>query len=121
MGRPCLPVSVNGARLGVTVAKMILSPDVEEELLVIAEAIAEENPAAADRFLDAAYQTLTQLAQLPGIGRQRTFRASRLAGLRSFRITDFADYLIFYRALPDGIEVYHIFHGARDLEALFKE
>ena len=102
-------------------AKFILSSEVEEELTAIAEVIAEDDPDAADRFIEAAYETFLRLATLPGMGRARRFRASRLKDLRSFRVSDFEDYLIFYGPIPDGIEVYHVFHGARDLERLFEE
>jgi toxin ParE1/3/4 len=102
-------------------AKFILSPEVEGELTAIAEYIAEDDPDAADRFIEAAYETFSRLATLPGMGRARRFRASRLKNLRSFRISGFDDYLIFYSPIADGIEVYHVFHGARDLEQLFEE
>lgn len=102
-------------------AKFILSPAVEEELTAIAEYIAEHDPDAADRFIEAAYGTFTKLANQPGMGRARRFRASRLKNLRSFRISGFDDYLIFYSPIAEGIEVYHVFHGARDLQRLFKE
>jgi toxin ParE1/3/4 len=102
-------------------AKFILSPDVEEELTAIVEYIAEDDPDAADRFIEAAYETFSRLAELPGMGRARRFRASRLANLRSFRISGFDDYLIFYSSTTDGIEVYHVLHGARDLERLFED
>jgi toxin ParE1/3/4 len=55
------------------------------------------------------------------MGRPRRFRHSRLRALRSFRVSGFDDYLIFYSPIPDGIEVYHVYHGARDLERLFEE
>ena len=50
-------------------AKFILSPEVEEELTAIAEVIAEDDPDAADRFIEAAYETFLRLATLPGMGR----------------------------------------------------
>lgn len=102
-------------------ANFILAPEVEGELLAIADYLAEHNPDAADRFIDAAYETFTKLAAFPGIGRQRRFRHARLQHVRSFRVNGFDEYLIFYGPLPDGIEVYHVFHGARDLERLFEE
>jgi toxin ParE1/3/4 len=102
-------------------AKFILAPDVEGELRAIADYIAEQHPDAADRFIDAAYETFTTLAALPGMGRQRRFRHTRLQHVRSFRVNGFEEYLIFYGPLADGIEVYHVFHGARDLEGLFEE
>jgi toxin ParE1/3/4 len=102
-------------------AKFILAPEVEGELTAIAEYIADHDPDAADRFIEAAYETFTKLAQVPGMGRPRRFRTARLANLRSFRVSGFDDYLVFYSPITGGIEVYHVFHGARDLEGLFED
>jgi len=102
-------------------AKFLLAPDVEVELIAIADYIAEDNLEAADLFIEAAYETFSKLAQVPGMGRPRRFRHSRLRDLRSFRVSGFDDYLIFYSPIPDGIEVYHVYYGARDLERLFEE
>jgi plasmid stabilization system protein ParE len=52
----------------------------------------------------------------PGCFRQRPW-----TDLRSFRIRDFDNYLVFYRSVPGGIEVFHVLHGARDLEAFFAD
>ena len=59
------------------------------------------------------------LAATPGLGRLRKFRSPRLKGIRSWLVSGFDNYLIFYRAIPEGIEVLHVYHGARDIEALF--
>lgn len=39
----------------------------------------------------------------------------RAPGLRYF---PFQNYLIFYREIKDGIEIVHVFHGARDIGRL---
>ena len=62
-----------------------------------------------------------RLAANPGLGRLRKFRNPRLKGVRSWLVSGFDNYLIFYRAVPGGIEVLHVYHGARDIEALFGE
>jgi plasmid stabilization system protein ParE len=36
-------------------------------------------------------------------------------------VCGFDNYLIFYREMRDGIQVLHVYHGARDIEALFEE
>ena len=97
-------------------AKFVLSEDVEPELSAIWEYIAFDNLDAADRFLEAAYSTFQELARIPGMGRVRRFSSLRLRDLRSFRIKDFDNYLVFYIPIVDGIEVFHVWHGARDLE-----
>ncbi len=96
--------------------KLILSEFVEPELAAIWDYIAIDNPDAADRFLESTHDTFVMLAQRPDMGRIRTFPQARLNNMRSFRVRDFERYLIFYRPIQDGIEVFHVLHGARDLE-----
>ncbi len=97
-------------------ARFVLSEFVEPELAAIWDYIAIDNPDAADRFLEAAGAAFQELARMPGMGRARKFPQTRLHHLRSFRIKDFENYLVFYSPIPDGIEVFHVLHGARDLE-----
>lgn len=61
------------------------------------------------------------LAENPSLGRIRCFHNRRLHGIRSRQVSGFENYLIFNRALPDGIQVLHEYHGARDIESLFEE
>jgi toxin ParE1/3/4 len=96
--------------------RFILSEFVEPELSAIWDYLAIDNLDAADRFLEAVYRTFQELAVMPGMGRARNFPQARLKNLRSFRIKDFENYLIFYSPIPDGVEVFHVLHGARDLE-----
>ena len=79
-----------------------------------------DNMDAADRFLEAAYETFQELARMPGMGWKREFPQERLRDLRSFRVKGFESYLIFYSPISDGIEVFHILHGARDLERFWE-
>jgi toxin ParE1/3/4 len=103
------------------VPKFILNPCVEDELWGIWHFIAQDNPDAATRVIEAAYETFKTLAANPGLGRPRRFRHPRLRDIRSWRITGFESYLIFYRSVTGGIQVIHVYHGAQDIEALFGE
>lgn len=76
--------------------------------------IAEDNPPAADRWLDAVDSRCKLLAQMPGLGRLRPDLAPEL---RSFVV---GNHVIFYRETHDGIEVIRVLHGARDLPSLFE-
>jgi len=116
MGNPCWPACVSGANRAAGMPRYILSEFVEPELSAIWDYLALDNLDAADRFLEAAGGTFQALARMPGLGRTRNFPQARLNHLRSFRIKDFENYLIFYRPIQDGIEVFHVLHGARDLE-----
>jgi toxin ParE1/3/4 len=71
------------------------------DLQTVARFIHHDNPFAARLFLEAAYDTFEFLAHNPGVGRQR--------------VEGFGRYLIFYRELPDKIQIWRVLHGARDL------
>ena len=100
--------------------KFTLAPCVEGELWAIWEYIARHNPEAADRVVEAAFETFAALADTPAMGRDRRFRNPKLRGIRSWPVSRFNNYLIFYRITSHGIEVLHVYHGARNLEALFE-
>jgi toxin ParE1/3/4 len=101
--------------------RFTLSEYVEPELEAIWEYFVIDNPDAADRFLESTYGTFQELARMPGMGRKRNIPQARLRELRSFRVKGFEKYLIFYAPIPDGIEVFHVLHGARDLERFWDE
>ena len=100
--------------------RLVLSEFVEPELDAIWEYIAIDNMDAADRFLEAALAAFQELARMPGMGRKRNLSQARLCELRSFRGRGFENYLIFYGPISDGIEVFHIIHGARDLDRFWE-
>lgn len=85
------------------------------DLVAIALTIAEDNPSAADDWLDSIESRCKLLAQIPGLGRLRRDLAPKL---RSFAV---GNHIIFYREADDGIVVIRVLHGARDLPKLFKE
>lgn len=102
-------------------ASLIVSPEAEAEVVVIACYIAESNPDAGERFVDAAYATFRFLATHPELGRPRRFANSTLTGLRSWRVAKFPRHLIFYRFQDGVVEIFRVVHGARDLDALFRD
>ena len=74
--------------------------------------IARDNLTAADRLIDRFTEVYEHLSAHPGMGQaQDKYRE----GLRSFSV---GNYLIFYRSIADGIEVYRMLHGSRNLEDL---
>ncbi|SRR6266446_2862851 len=84
------------------------------DLVQIATGVGGEDPAAADRLLDMIEEKCRLLAQFPEMGRKREELAP---ALRSFPV---GNYLIFYRARAEGIQVIRVLHGARDLPPLFE-
>jgi toxin ParE1/3/4 len=81
--------------------------------------LASQSPAAADRFLDSCMSDFERLSVMPGMGAKREFRNPNAAGIRSWPLSGFPNYLIFYRPIEDGVEILRLLHGARDIEAIF--
>jgi toxin ParE1/3/4 len=91
------------------------TPRAEQELIDHYVYIGERNPRAADRLLRAAEEAFNLLAGLPGMGRAWDSPSPRLAGVRAWTIPSFRNYRIFYRPIPNGIEVLHVFYARRDI------
>jgi toxin ParE1/3/4 len=66
----------------------------------------------ADAFVDLIDQKFQALAGHPNPGRSRDELEE---GLRSFPV---GKYVIFYRAIPEGVEIVRVLHGSRDLTAI---
>ena len=83
--------------------------------------INEYNPEAALRFLQAIDRTVEGLALQPTKGRLRNFRGRDLKNIRSWRVDDFENYLIFYRFTEMRLEILRIKHGAMDFPQALRE
>jgi toxin ParE1/3/4 len=83
------------------------------DLVEAAIHIAEENPTAADHWLDSIDEKCQSLACMPQLGRKRPDLAPDLRSLPA------GNYVIFYRPIPEGIQVIRVLHGARDIPAQF--
>lgn len=75
----------------------------------------------ADRFFEEVEATFARLAGMPGLGTRYEPGEAFDPDLRYFPVSRFRAYLVFYRALPDGIEVFRILHGARDIQGILAE
>jgi toxin ParE1/3/4 len=90
-------------------------PQAEIDLLDIWSYISQDSFEAADRFLEKPLDNFNFLAENPMAGRARE---ELLPGLRSFPA---GRYLIFYTPMDDGITLDRVLHGARNVEAVFRE
>jgi toxin ParE1/3/4 len=88
-------------------------PQAEADLEEIWWHIAQDNPDAADVFLDQIEERCAVLAQFPLMG---TAREDLLPSLRSLVV---GSYVVFYLPVNGGIEIVRVLHGRRDLDALF--
>jgi len=82
----------------------------DEDLIAIWMHIAEDNPGAADRVLDAIAQRWEQLARHPQSGMARD---DITPGLRHL-IT--GQYMTLYRIQDQGIEILRVIHGRRRID-----
>jgi plasmid stabilization system protein ParE len=89
--------------------KVVIAAAAKADLVEIGEYIHSHNPVRAVTFVDELLDRCDVLADMPGLF--HWFRVMR--NTESGR-----DYLIFYRAFEDLVEVIHILHGARNYEAL---
>jgi toxin ParE1/3/4 len=98
----------------------ILASCVEGEIEEVWDFIAKDNPEAAGRVVTAIEKTFQLLADNPGPGRPRKFKSLRLRNLRFRPVPGFEKYLVFYQEIPGGIEVFHVYHAARNIDALMR-
>ena len=96
-------------------AVIVLQPRAKADLSDIWQFIAEDSDDQADAFIDLIDQKFELLAQQSGLGRRREELAE---GLRSFPV---GRYIIFYLAIPGGVQIVRVLHGARDIEVAFTE
>lgn len=82
--------------------------------------ISADNPAAAERVLEAIEHTFEQLAGQPESGVRYRSGRRELADVRMLPVSGFANYLIFYRIDADVVRVLYVLHGAQHLRELFR-
>lgn len=90
-----------------------------QDLEDIATFIGQTSPQAATRFLEAAERAFEALLKMPGLGSAWETPNPRYADLRCWPIRGFKRYLVFYRAIEEGIEIVRVLQSSRDLHALF--
>jgi len=91
------------------------------DLIDLADFIAQDNPEAAERFIDVAEDTFRFLSDTPGAGCIHQFFIEELRGVRMWPIRGFEKHLVFYREISNGVEIIRVIHGARDIPAIFEE
>ncbi len=88
---------------------LLKSPRAKADLIEIWNYIADDSENRADDFINTLDKKLQTLAASPYIGRPRT---ELIDDLRSFPIER---YIIFYRVIPQGVEIIRVLHSARDI------
>lgn len=93
--------------------KLVLADQVNDDLLEIWLYISLDSPKQADKFIDALYESCTQLINHPEAGRKRDELALNLFSILH------KNYIIFYRITTDEIQIVRILNGYRDLNSIF--
>lgn len=83
-----------------------------EDFQRIGDYIAKDNPIAAFNFVHRLQERCSSLAEHPGTGHKRDELSPNL------RSATEGEYVIFYRTLPDAIEIMRVIHGKRDLSKI---
>ncbi len=91
-----------------------------EDLPGIYAFIARNDPQAAERVLAAVETTFDQLVRQPQCGVSYPTRNAKLRDVRMLPVNGFANYLVFYRLIPDAVRILYVVHGARHLPRLFR-
>ncbi len=95
-------------------SEAIISPEALQDMSDIYHFIALDNPEAANRIICSFEANIALLAKEPELGQMKP----RLRHLRLWVITEFPNYLVFYREKNKQVEIVRIVHGARDLPSL---
>jgi toxin ParE1/3/4 len=90
---------------------ILIKPAVEDDLINIWLYIARDNEAAPDHVYQAAEKTFEILADSPRMGTPYQPRRIRLKGVRFFPVSKFHSYIIYYRELPESIEIIRVLHA----------
>jgi toxin ParE1/3/4 len=92
-------------------ARRRIRPDANRDLDSIWSFIATDNPRAADAMIDRLTEAFDMLLTMPLAGHAR----SEFGGsLRSFPVKN---YVIFYAAVSEGIDIVRVFHSRREIDA----
>jgi toxin ParE1/3/4 len=92
-----------------------LTEAAEQDVREIWEYVAEYDLAFADKMIDLVFDKFQLLADHKEIGRRLDYFIIEM------RMLPFKKYQIFYFPNDDGVEIYRVLHGARDVEGEFED
>jgi plasmid stabilization system protein ParE len=90
-------------------------PRADEDLIEGARWICADNPDAARRFLDLAFETFERLAEFPESGPLARLKNRRLTGVRFCVLPPpFNRWVIFYRIDQNEIDILRVIYGTQN-------
>jgi plasmid stabilization system protein ParE len=99
--------------------RIVVLPMAREDLRGYATYLRSESPAVSDRFLASAGTVFRLLMSRPLVGRPRAFTKPGSEGIRSIGLPDLPNHLMYYRPLPNRVEVVGVLHGAMNVRPIF--
>jgi plasmid stabilization system protein ParE len=103
--------------------RLEIHPDVQnDDLVEIISYIASDNPVAADCVYKAITELFANLARHPLMGTAYSPLRLALTGIRMCVVTEYPNYLVYYRPLPGnaGVRILYVLHAARDAATFAK-
>jgi toxin ParE1/3/4 len=94
---------------------------VEFDLIGIYAYIHPRSPAAAERVLYALQKFIRSLPDMPGVGTLWHSPDPRLEEMHVAVVKPYRNYLVFLRTTKDGIDIFRVIHGARELDRVVDE
>lgn len=98
-----------------------LKPAAEADIDGLYDFFSLHSQAIAARFEAAIRLVFARLSRFPSSGSLLQTRNKRLKKIRAVPVPKFRMYVLFYRELPDGVEVIRVLHGARDAWKLIED
>jgi len=93
----------------------LAKPQVDEDLVHSALWIKHDNPVAAQKFLDRAFESFELLAQHPEAGPRARLKPERLKDVRFWIMhPPFNRWLIFYRIEGDVVVILRVLYGTQN-------
>ena len=98
---------------------MIVDPSElsKQDVIEIAQYIAQDNMSAALRFLEGVDETYATLADFPAIGHTPVF--DLVDDMKTVLVKGFKHYHVYYRVLDDVIRIDRVADGRRHMPSLF--
>ncbi|MCL2348691.1 MAG: type II toxin-antitoxin system RelE/ParE family toxin [Planctomycetaceae bacterium] len=98
---------------------VIVVPRARQDILEIADYLADQSLEIAMRFLDQAEASFERLSQMPELGTVCQVRQPETLGTHVWPVAGFPNHLIFYQSEPEFLRIIRLLHGAREWETLF--
>ncbi len=82
--------------------------------------VTKDSPDVAVQFREAVRTTANLLSQFPLLGARYLSNKPGLESFRSWPVSGFKDFRIYYLAKPDSIHLVRILHGKRNVSRILK-